>query len=68
MPNGVLGEVGAKIVGETFRNLRDGDRHWYELSYPYNIIHEIKHTTFSDIIKRNTDIGSLQDDMFRHYG
>ena len=38
VPNGVLGETGAKIVGETFRNLRDGDRHWYELGYPHSVI------------------------------
>lgn len=27
--NGILGELGARIVGQTFRNLRDGDRFWY---------------------------------------
>lgn len=32
--NGVLGELGCQIVGQAFRNLRDGDRFWYEGSYP----------------------------------
>ena len=57
MPGGVLGELGAKIVGETFRNLRDGDRFWYEGAYPHNIVNEIKSLSFSDIIRRNTGIG-----------
>ena len=26
---GIMGELGAKIIGETFRNLREGDRFWY---------------------------------------
>ena len=38
VPGGVLGELGAKIVEETFRNLRDGDRFWYEGAYPNSII------------------------------
>ena len=29
LPGGVLGQLGAKIVGETFRNLRNGDKFWY---------------------------------------
>ena len=27
--NGILGELGSAIVGQTFRNLRDGDRFWF---------------------------------------
>lgn len=34
LPGGNLGEVGAKIVGETFRRIRAGDRFWYESVYP----------------------------------
>lgn len=36
--DGVLGELGVEIVGQTFRNLRDGDRLWYERTFPQSII------------------------------
>lgn len=31
---GNLGEVGAAIVGETFKRVREGDKYWYESAYP----------------------------------
>ena len=34
----VLGELGATIVGEQFRRIRDGDRFWYEKDYPLSVI------------------------------
>ena len=64
MDGGVLGELGSLIVGQTFRNLRDGDRFWYESAYPRVVVDEIKRTTFSDIIERNTGITGLPRDMF----
>ena len=39
--NGVVGELGARIIGQTFKNLRDGDRLWYENAYSDSIINEI---------------------------
>ena len=35
---GVMGSLGSQIVGQTFRDLRDGDRFWYEGCYPRQII------------------------------
>ena len=64
MEGGVLGELGSLIVGQTFRNLRDGDRFWYESAYPPSVVNEIKSTTFSQIIERNTGITGLPRDMF----
>lgn len=61
---GVLGELGATIVGQTFRNLRDADRLWYESAYPPSVVNEIKQTTFSDIIARNNGVDSLSRDIF----
>ena len=52
---GILGELGVEIIGQTFRNLRDGDRFWFEATYPEKVIEEIKNTTFSDIIRRNSN-------------
>ena len=57
MNNGILGKLGCQIVGQAFRNLRDGDRFWYEGAYPYSIVQKIKSTTFTDLIRRNTRIG-----------
>ena len=55
-PDGVLGDVGGKVCGETFRKIRDGDRYWYEYAYPEEIVKEIKKTTLADVIKRNTGV------------
>lgn len=41
MKGAVVGELGAQIIGRTFRELRDGDRFWYENIYPQPIIDEI---------------------------
>ena len=50
---GILGDLGAEIVGQTFRNLRDADKFWYENKFPKSIIAEIDATQLGDIIKRN---------------
>lgn len=62
----VLGETGIAIVGSQFQKLRNGDRLWYELVYPPQIVEEIKATKLSEIIMRNTAILELQEDVF-HY-
>ncbi len=61
-----LGETFQYIVVDQFTRLRDGDRYFFEerlKDYP-ELLAEIKDTSFSDIIKRNTDIEYLQDDAF----
>lgn len=67
VPGGILGELGSKIVGEVFRNLRNGDRFWYEGGFPPVIINEIRDTTFADVIVRNTGInyGEINNNVFR---
>ena len=62
----ILGETGIAIVGNQFQKLRNGDRLWYELVYPPQIVEEIKATKLSEIIMRNTAILELQEDVF-HY-
>ena len=32
--DGILGELGCKMTAEAFKKLRDGDRFWYEHTYP----------------------------------
>jgi peroxidase len=48
-----------------FKNLRDGDRFWYENVYPAAVIQEIKSTTLGDIIKRNTGARFINVDTFK---
>jgi len=66
VPGSQLGETFHKIVLEQFLALRDGDRFYYEarLEAMPELLAQIKDTSFSDIITRNTDIEYLQDDVF----
>lgn len=65
--NGILGELGSAIVGQTFRNLRDGDRFWFEHAYPQSVIDEIKGTKLADIVRRNTNATTVTNDLFHHF-
>ncbi len=60
-----LGELFHLIIKTQFESLRDGDRFWYEITLSDEELEEVRSTTLSDVIKRNTGIGSeLQDDVF----
>lgn len=61
-----LGETFQHIVLDQFIRLRDGDRFYYEhrLKDMPDLLEEIKATSFSDIVQRNTDIEYLQDAVF----
>lgn len=63
--NGHLGELFYTVVKLQFQVLRDGDRFWYEETLSNDEIRRVERTKLSDIIRRNTDIGSeIQDDVF----
>ncbi len=62
--DGVLGDLGGRIVGEQFRKIRDGDRFWYEGAYPAEIVSEIKSTTLLDLVQRNTDVSGFTGTSF----
>ena len=66
MKGAVLGELGATIVGEQFKNIRDGDNFWFEKEYPLSIVAEIFSTNFSDIVMRNTNIIGIQENVFKY--
>jgi hypothetical protein len=38
IPGSILGETGIAIVGPQFQKLRDGDRFWYERTFPPKIV------------------------------
>jgi peroxidase len=60
----MFGELGATIAGEQFKRIRDGDRFWYEYAYPAEVVAEIKKTTITDIILRNTEVKGMPTDAF----
>ncbi|MCC9643241.1 dockerin type I domain-containing protein [Rhodopirellula sp. JC740] len=62
--NGSLGETATTIIADQFERLRDGDRFYYENTMSDREIREIENTTLSDVIARNTNLNSLQDDVF----
>ena len=61
-----LGVTFQALVVRQFRELRAGDRFWYERDLPAPLVDEINTTNLSDIIRRNTQIGrELQENVFR---
>jgi peroxidase len=72
-PGAIIGPTFAKIIGDQFTALRDGDRYYFEnQKFDGQTLNEIKHTTLSDLILRNTDTTAMQSDAFvateRHSG
>jgi peroxidase len=61
-----LGSTFQAIIVDQFVRLRDGDSYYFEerLENSPELLAEIKATSFSDIILRNTGIDYLQDDAF----
>lgn len=72
-PGGVIGSTFGKIIADQFTALRDGDRLYFEnQNFDKETLNEIKGTTLSDLIMRNTDTTAMQSDAFvateRHSG
>src|SRR5262245_30912127 len=72
---GVIGPTFANIIGDQFNALRDGDRYYFEnQNFDRQTLNEIKGTTLSDLILRDTDTTAMQSDAFvataaqRHLG
>ncbi len=66
MPQALFGETIMEIMHVQFQNLRDGDRFFYMIDPGLSDedIDEIRNTRFSDIIRRNTNIKLMQDNVF----
>lgn len=61
---GNVGETFARIIADQFTRLRDGDRFYYQNAFKGAELREIQNTKLSDILKRNTDLENLQDNVF----
>ncbi len=65
VPGAMVGETIRAIVGDQFRRLRDGDRFWHERTLKGADLRRVRATRLSDVIRRNTEIGTeIQDDVF----
>jgi peroxidase len=59
-----VGELAQTIVADQFERLRDGDRFWYQRIFSGESLRRIENTSLSDIIRRNTSVSNLQENVF----
>jgi hypothetical protein len=60
-PNGTGNQV---IPVDQFERTRAGDRLWFENTFTGQELDDLEHVTLADIIKRNTSLANLQDNVF----
>jgi peroxidase len=69
VPGGHIGRTGACILGHQFRQLRCGDRFWYENAHTYGFtsaqLRELKKTTLAGTICAATGINSMRGEAFK---
>lgn len=61
-----VGPLISAVLTNQFIRLRDGDRFWYRHDRAFSLeeIEEIESTTLADIIRRNTGLDGIQDEVF----
>lgn len=59
-----IGPTLLAVFTDQFTRLRAGDRFWYERTLSGDDLDTVRHTRFSDIIKRNTTIDRIQSNVF----
>jgi peroxidase len=66
LPGASVGPLAAAGLAEQFVRLRDGDRFWYETDPAFTAeeVLSLQNTRLSDIIRRNTGLTNLQDNVF----
>jgi hypothetical protein len=60
----IVGKVFKKIIKKQFENLRDGDRFWYQKIFSGRQLRILERTRLADIIRRNTKIKDLNENVF----
>ncbi len=61
---GSVGPTFKAIILEQFGRLRAGDRYWYQNQFQGKQLNELSRTTLTDIIRRNTQLTSIQKNAF----
>jgi hypothetical protein len=66
VPGSTFGELISTVIREQFVRLRSGDRFWYEADPAFTPaqVDELRGTRLSDVIRRNTSISGIRDDVF----
>lgn len=66
MPGALFGETVMAIMTEQFRNLRDGDRFYYENDPSLSVMEKnwIRKNRLVDVLRRNTSINIMQENVF----
>ncbi|MCA9128551.1 MAG: peroxidase [Planctomycetales bacterium] len=62
---GSVGELAQTVLVDQFQRLRDGDRFYFENVLSGDLLREVQETRLADIIRRNTQLNSIQDEVFR---
>jgi len=62
--NSMMGQTFTRINADQFERLRDGDRFYFENVYRGRELKEIRNTTLSDIIQRNSSATDIQENAF----
>jgi hypothetical protein len=60
-----LGQTFQRIVVDQFTRTRAGDRFWFERDLSRGELSMVRSTSLGDIIKANTDLTNLQDNVFK---
>lgn len=61
---GSTGELAREMIRDQFMRLRDGDRLWFENVYRGEMLRQLRSTRLDDVIRNNTGVTNLQDDVF----
>lgn len=69
MLGSVVGPTFSCLLGNQFKNLREGDRHWFENNFPPSAfslkqLNEIKKVTLARLICDNSKIQNIQPNAF----
>jgi hypothetical protein len=64
LPGSSVGQTFQKIIAQQFERTRDGDANWYERSFCGKQLTALRATRLSDIIRRNTSLTKIQDNVF----
>jgi peroxidase len=59
-----VGPLIRAVLVDQFERVRDGDRFWYERTFNGSQLDSLRNTTLADVIKRNTGLVNLQDNVF----